>query len=148
MSTPALEISRLHAWYGESHILHGVDLTVHKGEVVWSQRDVARAGGVGAVEAMRRGALPGFADGGYVGSAPAVLRAPELKAGNSNHAEAVQEIVVNAPITVNGSAGTPEQNTDLAQKMAKQMEQSMRGVIADEIRRQTRPGNFMNTRSR
>ena len=34
MSTPALEISRLHAWYGESHILHGVDLTVHKGEVV------------------------------------------------------------------------------------------------------------------
>lgn len=34
MSTPALEISWLHAWYGESHILHGVDLTVHKGEVV------------------------------------------------------------------------------------------------------------------
>lgn len=34
MSTPALEISGLHAWYGESHILHGVDLTVNKGEVV------------------------------------------------------------------------------------------------------------------
>jgi branched-chain amino acid transport system ATP-binding protein len=29
-----LRISDLHAWYGESHILHGVDLTVHKGEVV------------------------------------------------------------------------------------------------------------------
>jgi len=29
-----LRISNLHAWYGESHILHGVDLTVHKGEVV------------------------------------------------------------------------------------------------------------------
>lgn len=39
---------------------------VHKGEVVWSQRDVARAGGVGAVEAMRRG-LRGYADGGAVG---------------------------------------------------------------------------------
>ena len=25
MSTPALEISGLQAWYGESHILHGVD---------------------------------------------------------------------------------------------------------------------------
>ena len=29
-----LRVSDLHAWYGESHILHGVDLTVHKGEVV------------------------------------------------------------------------------------------------------------------
>jgi len=34
MSAPALEISGLNAWYGESHILHGVDLTVQKGEVV------------------------------------------------------------------------------------------------------------------
>jgi branched-chain amino acid transport system ATP-binding protein len=33
-STEFLRISNLHAWYGESHILHGVDLTVHKGEVV------------------------------------------------------------------------------------------------------------------
>ncbi len=34
MSAAALEIKGLNAWYGESHILHGVDLTVHKGEVV------------------------------------------------------------------------------------------------------------------
>ncbi|WP_420996950.1 ABC transporter ATP-binding protein [Cupriavidus sp. 30B13] len=33
-ATPALEIKDLHAWYGESHILHGVDLTVNPGEVV------------------------------------------------------------------------------------------------------------------
>ncbi|WP_316154848.1 ABC transporter ATP-binding protein [Cupriavidus sp. BIC8F] len=33
-NTPALEIRDLHAWYGESHILHGVDLTVNRGEVV------------------------------------------------------------------------------------------------------------------
>ncbi|NYI00317.1 ABC transporter ATP-binding protein [Cupriavidus plantarum] len=33
-TTPALEIQGLHAWYGESHILHGVDLTVQRGEVV------------------------------------------------------------------------------------------------------------------
>ncbi len=32
--TAALEIKNLHAWYGESHILHGVDLNVSKGEVV------------------------------------------------------------------------------------------------------------------
>ncbi len=34
MSTPALEIKGLNAWYGESHILHGVDISVNKGEVV------------------------------------------------------------------------------------------------------------------
>jgi branched-chain amino acid transport system ATP-binding protein len=30
----ALEIRGLHAWYGESHVLHGVDLEVRAGEVV------------------------------------------------------------------------------------------------------------------
>ena len=34
MATPALEISGLHAWYGESHVLHGVDMVVQPGEVV------------------------------------------------------------------------------------------------------------------
>ena len=29
-----LKIENLHAWYGESHILHGVNLSVHEGEVV------------------------------------------------------------------------------------------------------------------
>ena len=32
--TPALEIRDLHAWYGESHILHGIGLSVNPGEVV------------------------------------------------------------------------------------------------------------------
>jgi branched-chain amino acid transport system ATP-binding protein len=34
MNTPALEVAGLHAWYGESHILHGVDFFVNPGEVV------------------------------------------------------------------------------------------------------------------
>jgi branched-chain amino acid transport system ATP-binding protein len=34
MSREMLKIANLQAWYGESHILHGVDLTVHEGEVV------------------------------------------------------------------------------------------------------------------
>ncbi|MEB0135917.1 ABC transporter ATP-binding protein [Actimicrobium sp. CCC2.4] len=34
MSVNALEISGLQAWYGESHILHDVNFTVEKGEVV------------------------------------------------------------------------------------------------------------------
>ncbi|MCE6960570.1 hypothetical protein LAZ40_16215 [Cereibacter sphaeroides] len=42
---------------------------VHKGEVVFSQADVARAGGVAAVEAMRRGSR-GYAPGGGGGGSP------------------------------------------------------------------------------
>ena len=32
--TAVLEISGLHAWYGESHVLHGVDMRVEEGQVV------------------------------------------------------------------------------------------------------------------
>ena len=32
--TAALQISNLQTWYGESHILHDVNLTVQPGEVV------------------------------------------------------------------------------------------------------------------
>jgi hypothetical protein len=39
---------------------------VHKGEIVWSQMDIARAGGIGAVEGMRLG-WQGYAGGGLVG---------------------------------------------------------------------------------
>jgi len=31
---PLLAVNNLEAWYGESHILHGVDFDVHQGEVV------------------------------------------------------------------------------------------------------------------
>ena len=34
MPDEVLRISNLQAWYGESHVLHGVDLAVNKGEVV------------------------------------------------------------------------------------------------------------------
>lgn len=39
---------------------------VHKGEVVFSQADVARLGGVSAVEGIRKG-IKGYSDGGVVG---------------------------------------------------------------------------------
>ena len=34
MAQPFLEITDLHGWYGESHVLHGVNLKVEAGEVV------------------------------------------------------------------------------------------------------------------
>ena len=57
---------------------------VHKGEVVWSQADVARAGGVGTVEALRNG----YANGGPVGiSVPSV---PSLKSlGSASQASVI-----------------------------------------------------------
>lgn len=116
---------------------------VHRGEYVMSKKATSRIG-VGNLEALHRGALGGFAEGGFVGNAPAI-RKPDLKPANGN---SVQAISISAPITVNGSAGTPEQNADLAAKMARQMEQTMRGVVAEELRKQTRPGNMMNSRSR
>jgi len=33
-SSAILRVANLHAWYGESHILHGVDFAVNRGEVV------------------------------------------------------------------------------------------------------------------
>ena len=34
MPEPLLGVHDLHAWYGESHILHGVDLEIRPGEMV------------------------------------------------------------------------------------------------------------------
>ena len=34
MSQPLLRVQGLQAWYGESHILHGVDFEIHQGELV------------------------------------------------------------------------------------------------------------------
>lgn len=48
---------------------------VHRGEVVWSQKDVLNAGGVAVVEAMRRG-IRGYADGGEVGGSRLVRVTP------------------------------------------------------------------------
>ncbi|OZI77731.1 ABC transporter ATP-binding protein [Bordetella genomosp. 12] len=48
-SVPALEIAGLQAWYGESHVLHGVDIVVNPGEVV----TLLGRNGAGRTTAMR-----------------------------------------------------------------------------------------------
>ncbi|QKJ91105.1 D-alanyl-D-alanine carboxypeptidase family protein [Agrobacterium pusense] len=116
---------------------------VHKGEYVLSKRAVERLG-VQNLDRMHRGALKGFESGGYVADTP------RLSAGFSGGVSAapVQAISISAPVTVNGSSGTPEQNADLAAKVSKEMEATMRGVVASELARQARPGNWGNSRSR
>ena len=34
MSTPLLKVANLDSWYGESHILHGINFEIHEGELV------------------------------------------------------------------------------------------------------------------
>ncbi|MCO7736448.1 tape measure protein [Brucella intermedia] len=77
---------------------------VHKGEVVWSQADVRRAGGVGTVEAMRRG-LAGYDRGGPV-SLPSITapRMPDLsRITNNNNNSVSSSPVIN--INVSGASG-------------------------------------------
>jgi hypothetical protein len=107
---------------------------VHKGEYVLS-KTATRNIGVGNLEALHQSARKGYAGGGLVGGAANGNRAPMGRSGASD--EAPMTVTINAPVTVNGSAGTPEQNNDLAAKMARQMEGTMRGVVVDELRVRT-----------
>ena len=115
---------------------------VHRGEYVMSKA-ATRNIGVGNLEALHSAAKRGYASGGYVG--PAGLK-PALQGRTESQSTAVPQITINAPVTVEGSAGTPEQNADMAKQMARQMEGTVRGVVVDELRRQHRPGNMMNNR--
>lgn len=112
---------------------------VHKGEYVMPKAVVQRVG-VDRLAGLHSAALRGYADGGLVGERAG------LQLGAQGGSEASNPMVVNAPITINGSAGTPAQNDDLAKKMAREMEGTMRGIACDEMRRQKRPGNMLSRR--
>ena len=112
---------------------------VHRGEYVLPQEAVRNIG-LGNLETLHQSALRGYADGGLVGGR---TRFAEPSMGTRSGAASVQ---INAPVTVNGSAGTPEQNTDLARQMGKELENTMRGVVASELQKQLRPGNMLNRR--
>ncbi|EKZ9178139.1 phage tail tape measure protein [Vibrio vulnificus] len=109
---------------------------VHKGEVVWSQDDVARAGGVGIVEMLRNGlagykqGLKGYASGGVVGGMP------EISAANGDSSVVIQqEINVNAQ-----SSGGTEQDQ---QSIAKAYADSAKLGAKEEIMRQLQPGGLI-----
>lgn len=115
---------------------------VHRGEFVMSKAATQRLG-VANLEGLHRSALQGYSGGGAVGVAKMAARAsgdsPMSRAGAST-----PSVTINAPVTVNASGGTPEQNNDLAKQVARETEMSMRAVIRDEIGRQFRPGAMLN----
>lgn len=116
---------------------------VHKGEFVLSA-DATRRIGVRNLQALHEAARRGYSGGGYVGS-----RTP-LEPISAGRTESLRVsgagITINAPVTVNASGGSPEQNADLAKEISKEMEANMRGVVVKEIRAQMRPGNMLASR--
>lgn len=99
---------------------------VHKGEVVWSQADIARAGGVGVVEAMRKG-LAGYATGGPVGAA------------FSSGASATGGLTLQSSLTINAA----EERGDQPKASPKQIQDSFNGVINEWAVKNLRPGGVL-----
>ncbi|WP_311028222.1 tape measure protein [Mesorhizobium koreense] len=93
------------------------------------------------LQAINTGRVPAFAHGGSVGGGNVARITP---AANSN----TPAVTVNSNVTVNANGSDPASNNDLAAKVGKQVEGQLRGVVQDEIRRNARPGGFLNSRSR
>lgn len=111
---------------------------VHRGEVVFSQDDVARHGGVAAVEALRR--LPRFADGGVVGK---IDRPTGVSIGGTS-----VSIAPNIAVNVEGGSRGADADAALAKQIGSEIDNRVRGLVADEIRASLRPGNMLNQRAR
>lgn len=117
--------------------------TVHKGEVVFSQRDVARHGGVAAVEAIRTGRGSSHANGGSPGLAP--IRPTGSMAPVIQFAQTIN-VGTGGAANSNSSGAT---NAEDRQALA-QFGERMRSISQNEIQRSIAPGgdlyNFVRGR--
>ena len=100
---------------------------VHKGEVVFSQRDVRNHGGVAAVERLR---LRGYADGGVVGVPSPALFGAKPAGG----------LTVNLTVNVENGGGDTEQQVQ--QGVEAGMREAMRQIAQAEIADSWRIGNI------
>lgn len=100
---------------------------VHKGEVVFSQRDVRNHGGVAAVERLR---LRGYADGGVVGVPSPALFGAKPAGG----------LTVNLTVNVENGGGDTEQQVRQGVKAG--MREAMRQIAQAEIADSWRIGNI------
>ncbi|WP_141101984.1 hypothetical protein [Oceanicola sp. 22II-s10i] len=114
---------------------------VHRGEYVISA-DATRRIGVQNLEALHEAARRGYSAGGYVGGREPLHALSGASMESPRHAAPV--VNISAPVTVNATGGSPDQNADLARQMSRSVEASMRGVVVDELVRQMRPGNMLS----
>ncbi|SSP32490.1 tape measure protein [Acinetobacter baumannii] len=118
---------------------------VHKGEVVWSQEDIKRWGGVGVVESMRTSSPSGYANGGYVSDNSTDViatrrEARQFDAINSNQTQSSSsQVPINVYVTVNpdGSSKTDTQND------SKQFGQMIGNAVRTIIRQEQRQGGLL-----
>jgi lambda family phage tail tape measure protein len=109
---------------------------VHKGEVVFSQDDVARHGGVAVVEAMRLRKIPSFADGGIVSPAN-----DNRFAANDNRVSIAPQIAV----TVTGSPGmTSAEHERMGETVGKAAMNHVKRMIGEELFRQRKQGGILS----
>lgn len=116
---------------------------VHRGEYVMSQKAVNRIG-VDNLERLHRG----YADGGLVtpNLTPPALHQPSLHGANNNQPRPANDnpdVTFNVNTTVNASGGTPEQNRDLAQQTAREVRNTVKAIMAEEMLNQRRGGGTM-----
>lgn len=105
---------------------------VHKGEVVFSQRDIARLGGVGIVERLRTsGRLPGYSSGGVVGMPPSLPSPSRSKLPQSNSEP------INISVIVNTEDGTVETNAD---EISAKLKRNVEVIVDQRMARNKRPG--------
>ncbi|KGJ01680.1 hypothetical protein IT40_27025 [Paracoccus versutus] len=118
---------------------------VHANEYVFSAEAVRRIG-ADNLDAMHRAAKSGargYASGGLVGATGKLNKAAGESLRGSAAASAPVINITGGAITVNGSAGTPEQNADLAQQVARESEQMFRKLVQGEMVRQMRSGGLL-----
>lgn len=96
----------------------------HKGEIVWSQDDIARSGGVSTVESMRLGRR-GYADGGLVDSAAPTATSAGSGGGAPN-------------VTVVAQVSKPLEQTGMRQmsdgEWVIQLQETRAGAMRDFVR--------------
>lgn len=100
---------------------------VHKGEVVFSQEDVARHGGVAAVEAIRKGSTASL-ERHMVGSA-ATTRSGGL--------------TLNMPITISAQTNGGGVDSSKLEQAGAQITKLIRPAVQDEVAKMMRPGGLL-----
>ena len=103
---------------------------VHAGEIVWSQADIKRWGGVDVVERMRK--AKGYADGGIVGGKNYMTKVTNDKLiGNNN-------VSVNVVVNADGSS-----DVQANAQMGKQMGDAIKAAVLQTIVQEKRQGGLL-----
>jgi soluble lytic murein transglycosylase-like protein len=118
---------------------------VHKGEVVWSQDDIKRWGGVSVVESMRQSKPSGYANGGFVSNNTTDViatrrEARQFDAINSGRTEKSQpNVIINNYSTEKVETST-NSDGDLLVTIGKMVKEVARSEVENRFRMAARQG--------